>query len=261
VLTYEALIEHFMVPSLMLANWSERVRPVSNRSHSGEACLHAARLLPEKRAGSTRRLRGLLLKLGRSADAVGPWKVELAAHPPKHDDWLGYAELCLFLGDELEYRRARSELLMQFSATQEPPVAELTGRACLMMAGDDPELQQAVAFTERALAAGRPGHEFAYPYRLFAQGMARYRQGRFDEAIKLMTGEAGSVMGPSPRILTAMAQHQNGEHDRARETLAAAILSYDWSASKADNHNVWIAHILRREAEAMIQLNEPVVPE
>ena len=78
-----------------------------------------------------------------------------------------------------------------------------------------------------------PGHEFAYPYFLFAEGLARYRQGRFDDAIKLMTGEAASVMGPSPRLVLAMAQYQKGQKDQARKTLAAAILSYDWSAAKA----------------------------
>ena len=217
----------------------------------------AARLLPEKRAEWKRDLRGLLLRLGRGAEARAAWKEELAAHPPKHDDWFGYAELCLFLGDEAEYRRARRDLLAQFGSTTDPAVAERTGRACLLLPAPEDELRQAVALTERAVAAGRSGHEFAYPYFLFAQGLARYRQGRFDDAIKLMTGEAASVMGPSPRLVLAMAQYQKGQKDQARKTLAAAIASYDWSAAKADNHDAWIAHILRREAEALILRNLP----
>ena len=72
-----------------------------------------------------------------------------------------------------------------------------------------------------------------------------------------MNGEAASVMGPSPRLILAMAQHQKGQKDQARKTLAAAISSYDWSASKADNHDAWIAHILRREAEALILASPP----
>ena len=39
----------------------------------------AARLLPEKRAESRQRLRGLLLRLGRGAEARAAWKEELAA--------------------------------------------------------------------------------------------------------------------------------------------------------------------------------------
>ena len=102
------------------------------------------------------------------------------------------------------------------------------------------------------MAAGRPGHEFAYPYYLFAEGLARYRQGRFDDAIKLMNGEAASVMGPCPRLVLAMAQYQKGQKDEARKTLAAAVVSYDWSAEKAGDQDAWIAHVLRREAEALI---------
>jgi serine/threonine-protein kinase len=221
----------------------------------------AARLVPEKRAEARQRLVGLLLKLGRGAEARAAWKEELASRPSNHDDWFGYAELCLFVGDEPEYCLARDELLAQFGSATDPTVAERTGRACLLRPAADGELEQAIALTERAVAAGRPGHELAYPYRLFAEGLARYREGRFDEAIKLMTGEAGSVMGPSPRLVLAMAQHQEGQPEEASQSLAAAIRSYDWSESKADSHDAWIAHILRREAEAMIQLNEPTVRE
>ena len=40
-------------------------------------------------------------------------------------------------------------------------------------------------------------------------------------------------MGPSPRLVLAMAQYQKGEKDQARKTLAAAVASYDWNAAKA----------------------------
>ena len=67
-----------------------------------------------------------------------------------------------------------------------------------------------------------------------------------------MNGEAASVMGPAPRLVLAMAQYRRGRKDQARKTLAAAVVSYDWSAEKADDLDAWIAHILRREAEALI---------
>ena len=47
-----------------------------------------------------------------------------------------------------------------------------------------------------------------------------------------MNGEAASVLGPSPRLVLAMAQYQKGEKDQARKTLAAAIASYDWNAAR-----------------------------
>jgi hypothetical protein len=67
-----------------------------------------------------------------------------------------------------------------------------------------------------------------------------------------MTGEATSVMGPGPGLVLAMAQNQKGQRDQARKTLATAVGSYDWSAAKATDHDAWIAHILRREAEALL---------
>jgi serine/threonine-protein kinase len=207
----------------------------------------AARMLPEKRAESSQRWRALLLKQGRVADVRAAWKEELAANPPTHDDWFGYAELCLFLEDEAEYRRARHSLLVQFGATTNSDIAERTGRACLLLPAPEGEFEQAVALTNRAVAA-----QSGNPFYLFAQGLARYRQGRFDDAIKLMNGGAAPAMGPCPRLVLAMAQHQKGQKDQPRKTLADAISSYDWSALKAHNHDAWIAHILRREAEALI---------
>jgi eukaryotic-like serine/threonine-protein kinase len=82
--------------------------------------------------------------------------------------------------------------------------------------------------------------------------LAAYRQDRPDDAIKLMNGEAARITEACPRLVLAMAQHQKGQKDQARKTLAAAIASNDWTPAKATNHDVWIAHILRREAEALI---------
>jgi serine/threonine-protein kinase len=212
----------------------------------------AVRLNPEKRAEWKRDVRRVLLKLERGAEVRAAWKEELAAHPPRHDDWFGYAELCLFLKLQDEYHSARLALLNQFGATTDPAVAERVGRACLLLPAPEDELRQAVGLTERAVAAGRAGHEIAYPFYLFAEGLARYRQGRFDDAIKLMSGEAARVMGSCPRLVLAMAQYQKGQKDEARKTLAAAVASYDWKAEKAGDQDAWMAHVLRREAEGLI---------
>jgi serine/threonine-protein kinase len=72
-----------------------------------------------------------------------------------------------------------------------------------------------------------------------------------------MEGEASGVMGPAPRLILAMAQHKEGQIKQARKTLATAILAFDWSAAQADSRDVWICHILRREAEALILPNLP----
>jgi serine/threonine-protein kinase len=198
--------------------------------------------------------RAALIRLGRVEEARAAWRQTLESGPPEHDAWFGYAELCLFLGQEGEYRRARRNLLARFGSSTIPAVAERTGRACLLLPGTQEDLEDAAALTGRAVAAGRQGREWDYPYYLFAKGLADHRLGRYDDAIAVMSGEAAQAenMAPSQRLITAMALHQKGTKDEALKTLAAAIVSYDWSAARAIEHNAWIAHILRREAEAMI---------
>ena len=78
-----------------------------------------------------------------------PGRPLFEGNPLDHNAWFGYAELCLFLGREDEYRRARRDLLARFSITSNPYFAERTGRACLLMPATGDELRQAVALTRR----------------------------------------------------------------------------------------------------------------
>src|SRR5262249_43942156 len=87
---------------------------------------------------------------------------------------------------------------------------------------------------------------------LFAQGLAEYRQGRFDRAISIMRADAGTVMGPAPRLVIAMAQYRKGQEEEARKTFAAEVIRFDWGLAHAISRDHWIWHVLRREAEALI---------
>jgi serine/threonine-protein kinase len=204
-------------------------------------------------------LRGALTRLGRWQEVRAAWREELDAGPPEHDAWFGYAELCLFLGDAKEYRRACRDLLGRFGAATDPAIAERTGRACLLLPGTKDEMASAAALAERAVASKQKGPEWAHPYYLFAKGLADYRLGRYDDAIAVMRGEAAKAgyLGPCQRLVTAMALHQKGQKEQARKALAEAVVSSDWSAAKANRMEHWIAHVLRREAEALILPNPP----
>jgi serine/threonine-protein kinase len=208
--------------------------------------------LDSKSAAAQNGLRSVLLRQGRGEEARAAWQKCLEANPPEHDAWFGYAELCAFLGQEDEYRRARRALLDRFGASTDPYVAERTGRACLLLPASEDELGKADALIDRAVTDKGAKYEWAYPYFLFAKGLAEYRHGRLDGAIWMLQGGALPVLGPAPRLVVAMAQHRRGQKEEARKTLAAAVLAYDWSAGRADNRDAWICHVLRREAEAMI---------
>jgi serine/threonine-protein kinase len=222
----------------------------------GEALDHlrqAATLLPTD-LGAQAALRNFLLRHGRADEARLVWRKALDANPPEHNAWHGYAELCLFLGREDEYRRARRNLLARFGDSTDPLVAERVGRACLLLPATDDELRRATAVIDRALAADPKTYGWARPFFLFARGLAEYRRGRLDAAAATLEG-LGTALGPgfpAPGLVLAMARNRQGHPEAARQALAAAVLGYDWSKSKADNLDVWICHVLRREAEALI---------
>jgi len=113
---------------------------------------------------------------------------------------------------------------------------------------DGDELRAAVALAERA-GSEQTHEKWAIPYFAFARGMASYREGKFDDAIKLMRGDASRVLGPAPGLVLAMSLQRSGHPDEAREALAAAVLEYDWRAAQTHDPGSWTFHVLRREAE------------
>ncbi len=214
---------------------------------------------PDSPAALREFLRGML-KAGASPHEKvrAEWLRSLKAGSNTHDDWHGYAELCLFVGDEAEYQRTRRELLTRFAATANPQVAERVGRACLLLPAPDDELQEAAQLIDRAVAANRSTYpSWAYPFFQFAKGLAEYRRGRFDSAIGILQGPAASAMGPAPNLVLAMAQYRSGDQESARRTMASTVIDYDWRAASADQLEIWIYHVLRREAEAMVFPNLP----
>src|SRR5206468_3297718 len=135
----------------------------------------------------------------------------------------------------------------------DPLITEKAARACLLLPGTDDELRRATALADRAIAAKSALEDWIYPYFNFTKALAEYRQGRFESALAILEGNAGTVLNPAPEILTAMTQQRLGDSTAAQKTFAHAIGSFDWSISQADSRDVWMRHVLRREAEAMIR--------
>src|SRR5262249_35841584 len=166
---------------------------------------------------------------GKLEDVRAAWEKNLELDPPDHAFWHGYAELCLFLGREEDFRRARRALLKRFGATTNPFDAEQTARACLLLPGTDDELRQAPALAERAVA-DRESNKWTHPFFEFVRGLAEYRQGHFDRAIAKMQSDASGVLGPAPGLVLALSLQRSGQATEARKTLATAILAHDWRA-------------------------------
>jgi serine/threonine-protein kinase len=213
-----------------------------------------------------RGLKDYFLRRGRLVEATAVWKAALAFNPPDHDAWYGYAELCLYLGQEEEYRTARRALLNRFANEKEPGLAERVSRACLLRPAEGDELKQAALLADRAAAADPAQYGTSLAHFRFAQGLADYRQGgspgeaggvRFDRAIATMRGAASRVLGPAPKLVLAMALYQKGEVAEARKALATAVAGHNWSPANVRDQDGWIYHSLRREAEAMIPSDPP----
>src|SRR5262249_2168338 len=192
-------------------------------------------------AGARIMLRDILLRQGRREEARVAWRQFLDRLAKVHDDWYGYAELCLFLGDVAEYHRGCQELLTRFESSTDPQVCERTGRACLLLPETPQQMQQAAALIDRALAADKSRFPaWAPPFFLFAKGLAEYRGNNLRDAIAILEGEASHVLGPAPRIVLAMARYRSGEREEARRTLVSAVIDYDWRAASAGQREIMI---------------------
>jgi eukaryotic-like serine/threonine-protein kinase len=194
--------------------------------------------------------RGVMLQLGLGEEARTEWA--LAART-NHDDWYGYAELCLYLGHQAEYVRVCHELLERIESGADPRLCEQVGRACLVGIVGPEDRRRAAALIDRAVGAHLPPWEtWLRPYFQLAQGLARYRAGDFTGAIDSIQGEVLRVHGPLPHLIVSMAQAHQGRRDLALGSLATAIGIYDWDVSRIRDQDGCIYHSLRREAERLV---------
>jgi serine/threonine-protein kinase len=201
--------------------------------------------------------RALGPKTGMEA-ARDAWESFLERNSADHKSWHGYAQLCLYVGNEGAYRRARKSLLERFgNEADDWIVAERASLACLLLPDPREELHQAIRLADLAVAAGDRSSEPGNRYLRFVKGLAVYRDGRPREAIPLLREAAEKLPDRAgPRLALAMAQFRAGSPTEARRTLAQAVRAYNWNeplpASRPDYPALWVSHVLRREAETMI---------
>lgn len=199
--------------------------------------------------------RFLKLRQGKFEEARQLWKNDLKEHHQTHDDWDGYAELCLFLGNEAEYHSACDELLKRFGSDSDPTICERTGRACLLRPRNQEQLAAAVQLVDRSLVSERTDHrDWLYAYFLWAKALAELRMANHEQCVILLQGDAGQVLGPGTNLMRAIAEHELGHEPRSTEAFRAAIASFDWDHQQAVNRESWIYHILRQEAEHLLKV-------
>ena len=236
------------------ANLANAYRDLGRLEDAAEQYRKALALEPDNHSIQNE-LRTVQARQGHAQEVWAAWSRIIETDPPSYEAWWGYPELTAFLGKTAEFNRTRQRLLERFGDNTDPIITERVGRACLLLPGSAEETQRAADLVDRAVAAKEAVSDWIYPYFLFAKGLAEYRQGRPANAIKILEGDAAKVLGPAPQLLLAMAQHREGDTRSARTSLAVAVGSYDWRLSEADSRDIWMYHILRREAEATILPN------
>lgn len=232
------------------------------RADESLAVLREAMEVPALAEGARQFLLDFLGKLGRLGEVRDLRAQDIRANPGKHERWDGYAELCLFLGDEVAYRDAARELLQRFGDDPDPGVSERTGRACLLLPTTPEQLARARAAIDRAIAVSvltgtsSPGSPDHSSYYRVAGALAAYRLGEYERALALLDYSAREVLGPVPLLIMAMAHHKLGQEASAQEVWTRVLAHPQWN-EPPNSRERWMSHILRREAQALLDTREP----
>ena len=147
------------------------------------------------------------------------------------DHYLAYQGACLhlFVGDAGGYRRHCEALLAAVAGPEtlvgdRVNVGERTAKACLLSTEPVGDPAVVAKLIDRALEVGEP--KVYVPWYQLVKGMAEYRAGRCDEAVKYLEQSRQSLPSSARQatadLMLAMAHQKAGREDSAR---AAAELS------------------------------------
>jgi tetratricopeptide (TPR) repeat protein/tRNA A-37 threonylcarbamoyl transferase component Bud32 len=186
------------------------------------------------------------------------FKKSIGDDPPKYPFWPMILSLGLYLEHEDDYRATRTLLLQHANEITDPETAERCSRACLLLPASEQETRTAAAMIERVAKSDLSKFNAnVINYVQLTQALAELRLGHPQTAVDLLRGGPSTVLLPMPQLILAIAQQQVGQTEDARKTLASAISMFDWSHNRAIDPDAWTFHILRREAEQLINGNVP----
>jgi tetratricopeptide (TPR) repeat protein len=197
-------------------------------------------------------------------EALADMVQAIALHPEWHQPWYRAVPLFLEAGDVEGYRRHCQAMLNRFGDSDDANVAERTAKSCLLLPGTVEDLTLPVRLAHRAVVRGAASADLKW-FQL-AEGMAAYREGRFEEAIALCSqSRAANAPAANAELETidclflAMAQHRLGKEDEARRWLQEATAIEARQAAQTaggDLGGAWsdrvLAQIVRREADALV---------
>src|SRR5262249_2372501 len=151
----------------------------------------------------------LHVRLARAHARLGHWDAaeenyaraaELGADSPMV--WHALAVLQVHRGRLADYRRTCADLLRRFGATEDPRVARLIARTCVLAPDAVADFAPVLRLAEKRAAGGADDFSPGDPL-----GAALYRAGRFEEAVQKLTagGKTPGGSGPWDALFLALA--------------------------------------------------------
>jgi len=202
----------------------------------------------------------------RWSEAIADLSKVIELDPSDDDAAFQLTVLLLEIGDRENYRSHCQGMVASFRAANAPGPLGKTAEACLLVADLGTNSAAAGQLADQALALGKNSY-WVY-YLQFVKGLAEYRAGHFASAVDWMDkciGQPTMVSGPRPDgpayLVQTMALRQLKRSEEARAALAKGTDIVNTKFLKLENAALdenwvdWlIAHILLREAQALIQL-------
>jgi tetratricopeptide (TPR) repeat protein len=211
-----------------------------------------------------RKLADFFARQGRWKEAAANMTKVLQVEPDSPLDWIGRASVLIANGDTEGYRRHRRAMLARFGATKDPNYAQRTAKACLLLPLTGEDLATIASLADSALSAGRN------TWRDYTKGLAEYRQGHYDSAVKWTeqvlakpasaTPTAYDLLYAQDSMVLAMAHYHSGQTNDARAVLAKGVEIIETKLPKLENGDLgvyWVDWIITRalmaEAKALIE--------
>jgi eukaryotic-like serine/threonine-protein kinase len=152
--------------------------------------------------------------------AITNYLRSIQAGPENHLAYHLLTPALLQAGDLAAYSQHRQRILQRFANTTDPLVAERLARDCLFLPASPGEMEMINRMADRAVAAGSSAGGWAR----LAKGLAEFRQGRLESAVKWLDEAEAQSADPALKLqadmVLAMTQYRLNQVDAARATLA-----------------------------------------
>jgi eukaryotic-like serine/threonine-protein kinase len=206
--------------------------------------------------------------------SLGLWDLASADFAREHElrepdatmRWYRHALLRLYVGDADGYRQVCRRMRERFSGTLKGYFAGEVIRTCILAPGPDADLAPLVELAENMLAP-EPGSW----YYLYLLGMAQYRAGQYEPAVRRLResllGHPDQAVRAISYPVLAMAHHRLGQTAQARQALDAAAEAIDRWTNYGMDHGAsdwpiswwdWLeCQLYYREAKVLIDGSPP----